>query len=99
MQAIQTKYLGPTNNRGGRLKATCDAGALTVEWNHALNPTDNHRAVARRLILQLGWHGTWVQGSLPGGGDVFVCRQRREADWAGNHEGFDVWAGMSPDHA
>ena len=94
MQAIQTKYLSPTNVRESRVKATCEAKSITVSWDHRLNPEDNHRAAAIDLILQLGWHGHWVQGELPGSGYAFVCSRRMEADWKGVHEGFDVWQGM-----
>ena len=51
--AIVTKYLGPTNTRGARVKATCDAGSVTVAWDYALNEEDNHNAAARALILKL----------------------------------------------
>jgi hypothetical protein len=29
MQAIQTRFLGPTNHRGARVVAWCDAGRAT----------------------------------------------------------------------
>lgn len=29
-QAIVTKFLGPTNYRGSRVKATCQAGSVTI---------------------------------------------------------------------
>ena len=74
-QAIVTKYLGPTNTRGARVKASCEAGSLTVSWDYALNPEDNHKAAARALIRQLGWEGNWVMGSLAPG-FVFVCGSR-----------------------
>ncbi len=70
-QAIYTKFLGPTNSRGSRVKAFADAGSVTVSWNHALNATENHRAAAMALAAKFGWSGTWVGG---GGvnGDVYV---------------------------
>jgi hypothetical protein len=36
-QAIQTKWLGPTNFRGSRVKAFCEAGSLTMGWEHGLH--------------------------------------------------------------
>lgn len=54
-QAIITKYLEPTNTRGGRVKARCEAGSLTVSWDHTLSTQDNHAAAARALCEKLGW--------------------------------------------
>lgn len=54
-QAIETKFLGPTDHRGPRVKATAAAGSVTVEWDHALGPVDNHAAAARKLATDLGW--------------------------------------------
>lgn len=52
MQAIETKYLAPTNYLCSRIKATCDRGSLTVEWNHSLGIEGNHRAAAEALIAR-----------------------------------------------
>lgn len=71
-QAIATKYLGPNNYQGARIKATADAGSITVSWDHARNVEDNHTAAALALADKLGWTGNWVGGSLPGPGFVFV---------------------------
>jgi hypothetical protein len=72
MQAIVTKYLGPTNYRGARIKATCNAKSITVSRDRGLNISANHAAAARELALQLGWlTDGWElrSGSLPGMGD------------------------------
>lgn len=66
-QAVVTKYLGPTNGRGSRVKARAQAGSITVDWNHALNPADNHALAARTLATKWGWAGVWQGGALPGG--------------------------------
>lgn len=72
-QAIVTKYLGPTNHRGSRVKATAQAGSITVSWDHALSVEDNHKAAARALVTRWGWDGDWHGGATPdGGGYVFV---------------------------
>lgn len=80
--AIQTKYLGPTNHRGSRVKAIArrrDTGAfpmrelaLTDSWDHGSNAEDNHARVAKLLAVQSGWSGTFVGGALDGSGYVFV---------------------------
>lgn len=78
MQAIQTKYFGPGNVRGSRFRAACDAGTITVPYDHALNAEDNHRAAAAALAKKLGWtspeYGKLVCGGLPDGtfAHVFV---------------------------
>jgi hypothetical protein len=74
-QAIVTKFLGPTYTQGGRVKASADAGSITVPWDHALGVEDNHRAAAIALARKLGWcerEDQWVGGSTPGAGYAFV---------------------------
>ena len=51
-QAIHTRYMGPTNTKGGRIKATAWAGSVTVPYDHALNVEDNHRAAAGALLAE-----------------------------------------------
>lgn len=72
-QAITTKFLGATNHRPSRVKATSASGhTVTVSWDHALNTTENHLAAARTLAEKLEWRGCWVMGGLEPG-FVFVC--------------------------
>lgn len=94
MLAIQTKYLGPTNFRGSRIKACVmeQRSALnphgmrshTGHYDDALASDDNHKAAARALIAQLGWteangYGPWIVGSCPRG-YVFTCDTRHGGD-------------------
>ncbi len=65
MQAIVTKYLGPTNYRSGRVKAQCDAGTITLLWDHEQNVEPNHVRAARALCEKLGWAPKFHTGSLP----------------------------------
>ena len=71
-QAIQTKYFGPGNVRGSRVKAFADGGSLILSWNHALNAEGNHIAAAMALARKLGWTGVWSGGSTHGSGYAFV---------------------------
>ena len=72
-QAIETRYLGPTNTKGGRIKATAWAGSVTVPYDHALNADANHRAAQLALRHKLGWQGKFAQGgNVKGDGYVFV---------------------------
>ncbi len=76
-QAIVTKFLGPTNFRGARVKATSAAGLhVVVPWDYSFNVEDNHVFAARALAEKLSWtDGTdfddWAGGSLSDG-YVFV---------------------------
>jgi hypothetical protein len=79
MQAIITKYFGPTNTRGSRVKATAAAGSVSLPYDSALNSDENHRAVAEALCKKLGWvsspnnlYTTLAQGQLPNGDNVFT---------------------------
>jgi len=72
MQAIVTKYLGPTNARSSRVKATCQAGSMTIEWDPSLNSDRNQIAAAKKLATKFGWDGLWLMGYLPNGNGVFV---------------------------
>jgi hypothetical protein len=71
-QAIQTKFLSPTNSRGSRVKAFAAAGSVTISWDHRLNPENNHRAAAEMFANRMNWVGAWAAGTLPGGDMVFV---------------------------
>jgi hypothetical protein len=81
MQAIVTKFLGPTNSRGSRIKATASAASITVSYDHRLNPEQNHDAACRALVAKLGWNTeyyglAWSRGELPGGdGNCYVGRE------------------------
>ena len=76
LQAITTKYLGPTDFRGARIKATAQAGSITIAWDHGLDPVDNHAAAAAALCKKMGWdrvHFALAGAKLPGGnGFVFI---------------------------
>ena len=53
MQAIQTKFLGPTNTRGSRIKATCWLTSVTVSWDYGANVEENHTAAIEALVCKL----------------------------------------------
>jgi hypothetical protein len=82
MQAIKTVYKGPTNSRGSRIIASCDAKRATYAWDYRLGVEDNHVKAAQRHAEVLGWaevtHGKLVSGSLAGDGyaHVFVKGSR-----------------------
>ena len=71
MQAIITKYLGPTNNKGSRIKASCAAGSITIPYPYELDTTMAHNYAANQLANNLGWnnqyYGELITGQLPSG--------------------------------
>jgi hypothetical protein len=71
-QSIETKYLGPTNYKGSRIKATAAGGmSITVGYRSELNVDENHQAAAVALCEKLGWGGL-MQGGSTRSGYVFV---------------------------
>ena len=76
MQAIQTRYLGPTNSRGSRIKATCAAGSITIPYPYELSGQACHRKAAEALVTKLGWndshYGGLLGGQLESGDYAFV---------------------------
>lgn len=56
MQAITTKYLGPTNFRGSRIKAYCQAGSITIPFDHSLSGEEVYAKAAWALCKKLGWN-------------------------------------------
>ena len=72
-QAITTKWLGPTDFRGSRIKAKAEAGSLTVGYDHRYGSEMNHLLAAQALAEKLKWDGEWRGGGLPyGSGYCFV---------------------------
>jgi len=68
MQAIHTKYFGPTDFKGSRIKAACQTKSITVPYDHALDSEEMHRSAAVKLCRKLGWHfKDLATGQLPDG--------------------------------
>lgn len=82
MQAIVTKYLGPTDFKGARVKATCQAKSITRAWNDALDVDQNHDLCAQRLADELEWLNNGdklVGGGLPDGtGNCYVIVRKAD---------------------
>lgn len=76
MQAITTKYAGPTNSRGGRIIASAAAGRMTISWDHALGVYENHRAAAHAFAKKKDWKGKLVGGQLKSGAYAWVFAKR-----------------------
>lgn len=67
MQAIITKYIGPTNTRGARIDARAAAGRIYVPFDHRVGHEENHKLAAAVFVAKYEWRGTWVMGCLASG--------------------------------
>lgn len=67
MQVIKTQYFGPSNVRGSRIIASCDAGRITMSYKYALNISENHREACEALRDKLGWTVENNYSSMIGG--------------------------------
>lgn len=70
MMAIITKYLGPTNFHGARVKASCEHRSVIVSWDDALDIAPNHDNAAQQLMRKIGWNDSpypaqWARGGSP----------------------------------
>lgn len=68
-RVCETKYLGPTAHRGGRVRArhVTTRKSVTIPWDHALDAFENHAEAAERM---LGTRPQW-SASVDGGGYLF----------------------------
>lgn len=79
MQAIQTRFIGPSNVRGSRIKAYSEGfprGVITG-YDHALSVEENHDAALKAFVDRREWWGVWARGAAPDKrGNVYVCISR-----------------------
>jgi len=67
-QAITTRYFGPGNVRGSRIKATSGGGlSVWIDYDDALNSEQNHAEAAQKLATTYGWSGRWFGGAIKDG--------------------------------
>lgn len=67
MQAIKTKYLPATNTKPSRIKAECEAGSITISYDHNLNIDELHLKAAKELLNTLNWSPDCIRsGSFKG---------------------------------
>lgn len=67
MQAILTKYTGPTNTKGSRILARCQAMRIVVGFDYSLDIEGNHVAAAAELCRRMDAQCVKKYGSKPGG--------------------------------
>lgn len=72
MQVIQTRFVGPTDTKGARIKAWAEAGSVVISYPHELSGQACHRAAAQALANKFGWSYKYLGGQLPSGDYAFV---------------------------
>ncbi len=73
MQAIQVRYLNPTNTKGARLKAWTHGAAMVQPFSSDRDMFPQSRDLAQSLIDSLGWNVPITgAGTLKNGDDVFT---------------------------
>ena len=80
MQAIETKFLGPTNTKGARVKASAAAGHVTIPFEYSTSTGGAHDLALIALATKLGWWGVWASGGKADcTGNVYVCISRPDS--------------------
>jgi hypothetical protein len=73
MQAIRTRYFGPSNVKGSRIQAKCQAKTIYLGYDHALSLDENHLAACRALRLAMSWdNGPQMVGGFFDGDGYWV---------------------------
>ena len=65
--AIITKYIGPTNTKGGRIKATSGNGRFSVTIDYPHEASYPYAEAAAALCRKLGWSGELIEGGTVNG--------------------------------
>lgn len=56
MKAIRTRYIGPTNTRGSRIKASDgDGNTYSMPYPQTMDSDDAHEMAAYGLMAKMGW--------------------------------------------
>jgi hypothetical protein len=83
MQAIITKFIGPTNRHGTRIRASLKNNfsskteSITIPYDSAHSERNNHANAAMALVRKLisaDVPNHWECGELPNGGYCFVMQ-------------------------
>jgi hypothetical protein len=73
MKAIVTQYKGATNYKGAKIVAKAHGvKALSIPYPHEVDGTEAHAMAAMAMANKYGWAGTYINGGLPNGDEVFV---------------------------
>jgi hypothetical protein len=72
MEAIITKYVGPTSAKGSHVTAKCETARVRVPYDDELGTYENHAAAMQALCARQRWDdeklgGRWHAGEVVGG--------------------------------
>ena len=73
-QAIIIKYLGATNSKGTRIKASAKASSVTLSFDYSAGQEQRIRKAVDALLNKLEWSGEYIIGHLPNGDYVAVFK-------------------------
>lgn len=78
MVVIKTKYIGPTNTRGARIKASANGFTVTVSYRYDLSHEKRHFEAVKALVAkhELEWDiSSMGYGSDENGDCFFTFKQ------------------------
>ena len=77
-KAIPVKYLGPTNSRAARVKASAGGtqGNVTLPFRYDLSMEQNVAAAVDELLLRYEWDNPYALGALSDGTYVAVLSDK-----------------------
>jgi hypothetical protein len=79
MKTITTKYLGATNYRGSRIKASDQDGNSVIHiYYDEMNSEENHKSVAKALCEKMNWFGK-LYGGYTKKGMIWVFKDERDS--------------------
>lgn len=73
-QAIIIKFLGATNTKGTRIKASAESSSVTVPLDYSAGQEQRIRQAVDALLNKLEWSGEYIIGGLPSGDYVAVFK-------------------------
>lgn len=73
MQAIRTRYLGPTNTRSARMSAQCQGGKTTIPYDDMIGLDANHHQAMLALAELLQWPQSFLAVAGTYNGDTYHC--------------------------
>ncbi len=73
-QAIIIKFLGATNTKGTRIKASAEPSSVTVPLEYGAGHEQRIREAVDALLNKLDWNGEYIIGQLPSGDYVAVFK-------------------------
>ena len=66
-QAIVIKFLGATNTKGTRIKASAKAASVTMPLDYGAGHEQRIGQAVDALLNKLEWSGDYIIGHLPSG--------------------------------